>query len=525
MTENEKYMIRCKGNRENPPLFALVKSLTKSEKRHFRLYAGRIRKNEDANYMRLFDLLEKQPHYNESEILKEGIVKKSQLPNLKAHLYHQILVSLRLNPSYRDVRVELREQLDFAYILYHKGFYKQSLKIFDKAKKKALRFEEKIVAYEIIESEKIIEAQYITRSPINREDVLSVEAKTVSRLNIIASKLSNLSLQLYGLILRKGYIKSKEELDQVKEYFHNRLPKFHFSELGFREKFWLYRAHIWYNHLKQDFVLSYKYSLQTINLFHEREDLIQINPVFFLKAYHYLLQSLFFMNEHSRFEQLLSQFERTISAPTFPRNKNLDSLIFLHLYSNKINNFLMHGRFAEGVQLADMIEKRIDQKMHVLDEHHVVVFLYKIACLYFGAGNFTRCIDCLKRIIDSKTLKVRKDIMSFSRVLSLIAHYEAGLDYHLESQLRSAYRYLEKMDDLYGVQEKILLFLKRIGDVFPHDIKSAFKQLLDELRVYENDPYEKRAFLYLDIISWLESKIQNRPVAEIVLEKFKSAKV
>ena len=28
-----------------------------------------------------------------------------------------------------------------------------------------------------------------------------------------------------------------------------------------------------------------------------------------------------------------------------------------------------------------------------------------------------------------------------------------------------------------------------------------------EFKKFEDDPYEKRAFLYLDIISWLESKI------------------
>jgi hypothetical protein len=38
--------------------------------------------------------------------------------------------------------------------------------------------------------------------------------------------------------------------------------------------------------------------------------------------------------------------------------------------------------------------------------------------------------------------------------------------------------------------------------------------------VYENHPFEKRAFLYLDIISWLESKIENRPVQAIIRQKF-----
>jgi hypothetical protein len=37
----------------------------------------------------------------------------------------------------------------------------------------------------------------------------------------------------------------------------------------------------------------------------------------------------------------------------------------------------------------------------------------------------------------------------------------------------------------------------------------------------EKNTYEKRAFLYLDIISWLESKIENRKIADIIKEKAK----
>ena len=41
----------------------------------------------------------------------------------------------------------------------------------------------------------------------------------------------------------------------------------------------------------------------------------------------------------------------------------------------------------------------------------------------------------------------------------------------------------------------------------------------DELKQYENDPYESRSFLYLDILSWLESKIKNVPIASIIRQK------
>ena len=50
----------------------------------------------------------------------------------------------------------------------------------------------------------------------------------------------------------------------------------------------------------------------------------------------------------------------------------------------------------------------------------------------------------------------------------------------------------------------------------------AFKQLHAKLKVFEDDPYEKRAFLYLDVLSWLESKIENKSVEMIIRRKFLS---
>jgi hypothetical protein len=81
---------------------------------------------------------------------------------------------------------------------------------------------------------------------------------------------------------------------------------------------------------------------------------------------------------------------------------------------------------------------------------------------------------------------------------------------------------LIKMEDLYLVQKEMIKFLKLLGDIYPQDIKMAFKQLHAKLKVFENDPYEKRAFLYLDVLSWLESKIENKSVESIIRRKFLS---
>ena len=507
-------------NSKKDNLFVLIKSLSKSEKRQFKLYVGRLEGNTNSKFLALFNFLDKVSKYDESLIIDSGIVKKAQLSNLKAHLYKQILTSLRLNPSHQNIRVQIREQLDFATILYHKGLYKQSLKILDKAKSIAIGNEEKNIAYEIVELEKVIESQYITRSIVGRADELTIQAKELSVQNVIASKLSNLSLQLYGILLKTGYVRNDDEYKIITNYFKAKIPKFHFNELGFREKLWLYKSHLWYSFLVQDFLQSYKYAKKWVELFYKHENMISLNPVFFLKGNHYLLESLFLLRHHTQFKESLQNLENIVTSKDFPEDDNIEVLSFLYLNNNKLNLHFMEGAFKEGIPLIDDILVKIKRYKNRIDEHHIMLFYYKIASLYFGAGENKKSIEYLTMIIENKSLQMREDLMCFARILSLVAHYEAGLDYHLEVQLKSTYKFLLKMDDLHEVQKEIINFLKGLGDIYPHNIKKEFQKLHGRLKIHEEHPYERRAFLYLDIISWLESKIENRPVAEIIQKKF-----
>ena len=77
------------------------------------------------------------------------------------------------------------------------------------------------------------------------------------------------------------------------------------------------------------------------------------------------------------------------------------------------------------------------------------------------------------------------------------------------------------MNDLHEVQRKMISFLKSLGSIYPQDLHKAFVKLHKELSEFENHPYEKRSFLYLDILSWLESKIQHVPIEDIIKQKAK----
>jgi len=233
------------------------------------------------------------------------------------------------------------------------------------------------------------------------------------------------------------------------------------------------------------------------------------------------LESLFMLKYKSNFKKYLELLEETISDPRFPVNDNIASLSFLYIYNNKLNYHILEGTFAEAEYLIPEILSKIKIHSEHMDEHHEMMFYYKIACIYFGNEKYQDCILYLEKIINNKNLTMREDLMCFARILCLIAHYELGKDYYLENQLKNTYKFLLKMNDLHEVQKEMIRFLKNLSNLYPSDIKKEFIKMRERFIELEKNTYEKRAFLYLDIISWLESKIENRKIGDIIKEKAK----
>jgi len=185
-----------------------------------------------------------------------------------------------------------------------------------------------------------------------------------------------------------------------------------------------------------------------------------------------------------------------------------------------IQKHFMEGTFSDGLEIVPGLMHIIDEDEYNWDQHRILVFYYRIACLYFGSGDFKNAIHYLNLIINQKNPDYREDIQCFARILNLIAHFELGNAQLVEYQIKSVYRFLLKMEDLHEVQKEIFRFLRRTPRMRASEMKQEFVALKEKLTRIEREPYERRPFLYLDIISWLESKIENRSVQAIVQAKF-----
>jgi len=169
--------------------------------------------------------------------------------------------------------------------------------------------------------------------------------------------------------------------------------------------------------------------------------------------------------------------------------------------------------------VAEAAEIRLQTlRFAVDDRQRVLVFYYKIASLYFGSGDYERTITYLNKIINWK-VDLRNDLQCYARLLHLIAHYELGNFDLLEYLVKSVYRFMAKMENLGYVEEEVFKFLQRSFHLSASQLKPEFEKLLAKLKQYEHNRFATRAFAYLDIISWLESKINNEHVQDVIRKK------
>lgn len=511
-------------NRSADPLFQLIRSLQKAEKRNFKLYIQRNSANKDLKIIQLFDAFDKMDEYDEAMLLKKNpAIKKQQLSNIKAHLYKQLLSSLRLLKSEESIDMQLHEQLDHARILYNKGLYLQSLKILDKLKELTHSYNQDSFLIQIISLEKKIETLHITRSIQDRADRLAIEAVEINEKRRMITRLSNLALQLYSWYIKNGHARNEADEVDVRMFFKESLPADAHLQTGFYERLYLCQSYCWYAFIRQDFLMYYRYTQKWVNLFIEQPQMIKVETGHYIKGMHNLLNAHFDLRNYQQFDLVLKQFEEFAASDTVHHNDNNRIQTFVYLTTARMNQHFMLGTFKEGLSLVSYIEEKLDEYYLYLDRHRILVFYYKIASLYFGNQDYETSIDYLQKIINWK-VDLRNDLQCYARLMHLLAHYELGNYDIMEYLTKSVYRFMAKMENLTVIEEEMFAFIRNTFHLSPRKLKPEFEKLLNKIKGLEKNRFETRAFAYLDIISWLESKVYEKPMHLVIKEKYLNAK-
>lgn len=501
-------------------VFELVRLMSKAEKRNFKLYATRIEGNEQAKFIALFDCLDRMEEYSEERVLERcPSITKQQLPNLKAHLYRQILVSLRTLGVQHSTTLQIREQIDFARILFDKGLYSQAEKIVEKVEGRAAKTEQLSATLDLADLHRQIKVVNVSSEMTHAaEDAARSTNETARRLNNI-NALSVLSVQCYSLHQQLGFARSQKDLDMLTGYFQPRIAVYENMKLSFIERYYFYQAKAWYNYICHNTAMSYRYARRWIELFDSNPEMKEVMYDSYLRGYAQVLDGMFLMHKYSAFVKTLEAFEQE-SRTIGQINDNAVMISQQILFTGRLNKCIMDGTYKDGLWIVKNVDSYLKKYADRLTVHEKMALDYKVACLYFGDGNYRKCIESLSYIIQIKDHNIRRDLQCYARMLNLIAMYDAGIDFNIDYQIRSVYSFVVKMRDMTEMKQEVLTFFKRFGTVGALDMKQELKNLYEHLKPFENHPYERRTFYYIDLLSWLESKISGKTMGEIVRARF-----
>jgi len=506
------------SNTQKDQLFTLIKSLTKAEKRNFKLYTNRFNKK-DSKFIQLFNVLDKLTEYDEDQTLKKlrGVVKKN-LPNLKRHLYKQVLISLRLIYIQKNIDIQIREQLDFARILYGKGLYMQSLKLLERIKRIALEHHQDILHLEILEFQKTIETRHVTRSRTveNKMDNLLKESNLRSSITHTTSQLSNFNIQIHGWYIEHGHVASAEEKQQALSFFKQEHPENVLEkQLSFFERANMYQSYLWLNYILLNFKAGAEFARQWVNLFNIDPQMREKDPDLYMRSLYYLCTLLYMDGKEEEFRYYLQNFETFVKDHEDQMNANSRMIAFVYFNLSRLNLAFLNQQYAEGLALIPEIEAKISLYESHTDAHRLLLFHYKFATLHFCNGDYNSALDYLNKIVQLNISHLREDLLIFARILQIVCHYELENFDLLAYLISSVERQYEKCRDLGQLPGLLLQFLKELTRRPKYEAKTLFAEMEVAIRELADSPYEQKSMVFLNPLLWLQSHQQNKSIIDL----------
>lgn len=501
-------------------LARLIQSLTKSEKRYFKMFSAL--QSGEKGYIKLFEAVEKLGDYDEKKIRKmfagEDFLKR--LPAVKNYLLGQILKSLRVINAGNTVDSQLREMMEDVAVLYDKRLYRQCAKVLDRAKELAKANELTLPQLEInVWQEKVLlELLPIEKFERMLEGSLEEEMATVD-----AQKNAIQYRHLYNkIILINRKIKearNKEELEQFQSIIKHPLLSSINKALSFEAKQYFYHIHLIYNHAKGDNAACFQLASEQIRLIEEYPHKIRETPKIYLSALYNVLLCQIHLHKYDNFQDTLDKL-RSFNV----KSMNIEVSRFVNSYIFEMVMYLDSGEFDKSISIREPVMEGLQKYHDKINIIEKITLLYNLFYSYFGTAEFSKALGIINKLLNEYQKELRYDIQSAVKILNLILHFELGNTRLLEYNAISTYRFLYKSKRLYKMENIVLQFIRKKMPRI-HTAKQqmkAFVELRNDFVEIADDEYESKAFEYFDYISWLDSKIEKKSFAEVVREKFNS---
>jgi hypothetical protein len=498
-----------KRNYDN--LHQLILSLTKSEKRYFKI------DNSNSKQIVLFDAIDKLKDYD-SALLTKKIKDKlitSQLALNKSRLYASVLKSLRAFHSNNTVDSQLINMYLNAELLFNKTLYKQSKKILTQAKKIADKHEKHNILILISKLEK----KLFEKNNYSGIDTKSIEHIINSDKSLGTSILNHvefwgLKSLLFSHMYKQGQARTKAEQKEFNNIVKHPLLKDYKNALTTESKYLYNHIYSAYHFSSNQFAESYDYLMKNVNL-------IEDNPAIFKEEpntlFSILTNVIFIGNQLRKYDEvevLLVKLNTLVKQLEKTATDDLQLKLFGSIYSLEIHMYVQKAEFEKAYALIPKIVFGIQKYGNKVPPIRLADFYYSMTAVCIALQKYSEALQYINQLFSSVKIVETEDLYAFAQLIKIMIHYELEHTDLLPYITQSTYRCLKKTEKFYKSEKLILNTYK---SVLNNPIKETelFKQLVADLKT-EN---EEVMLNHFDYVSFFESKIMGTTMAKVLNKK------
>ncbi len=481
----------------------LIKSLSGSEKRVFKLYAKR--QSAERSYLFLFDLIDDSKPNTLQTI--ETTFKKNY-PAASIHNTSRYLVKVLT-----DCLIQLKADKDHTFQLYlglmrsmilkERSLYDESYNEIKKTRLKAHSYQHPVAEYLTYREElNYLSDNNFPEITDKRLVEIQMKAKTLLRdINQIHDHHSLFELLKYRLI-HAGKISSKEQL--------NKLNDLVLSEMALAgnkptNSFAAQKLHLLFQSFFFTNIGEYTSALKTFSslnqLFEKNLALLDNPPLDYLSALNGILDSLHtlaYFDKMNFYIEKLDQLNQTIYPEYFRSLVKKTSILYQLVSFNATNNT------AGSIMLIDSLEKDWMNQYNMVDEEKQWELYFNIARSYFLLKNFRKSHYWINNAMQRQHCHKNWFICKAARLLNIILYYERGERDYLEYEIAAYKRFFGK-DRLLRCETMLFKFINfKINPAVSG--KVSLQQIKNGLNTLHKDQYETQLLKHFDFTGWISEK-------------------
>ncbi|MEZ4936200.1 MAG: hypothetical protein R2799_01255 [Crocinitomicaceae bacterium] len=503
------------SNKASSDLFELIKSLSKSEKRYFKVLSNKHIIGSENKYVQLFDFIESLVEYDEQTVLDhfKGEAFLNKFSITKARLYDRILDSLEQFHSTNSVDAQLYKLMNSAEILQNKSLYKQAGKLLRSAEKLAQKNHKYALLMDIsLRRKKLMES--LNYSGINKAEldaILNEDKHHLAKLENYVM-LWNVKSDLFFHVNRKNRTAITKDLEEVREAIASldRIPE---MDLFFDSQYLKNHINSAYNFYIGEFNKSLEFLLKNRGLFRNSKSKISQDPNLYISI---LVNAAFIahkIDSKQMFKEIFIELRTFSETYKIYLTEDLEIKMFTSITSLELSLFINSGDFDKAQTRLPEIESQLekfDEKINVVRK----TFLYfQLAYVHFGNGNFKRSLYWVNQILNINSPEI-EEIIGYTNLFNLILHYELQNDRLLPYTLKAVERFYSKFSDQKSFER---LFLEYFKQIIRKEKEINRKELFYDLyeNIQKSDTQSSIPMEYFRFDYWVEAKAKNKSFASL----------